>query len=167
MDMDGDMRRADKKVTDETWIANVLREGQVIHLALAARDREPYVVPMGYGYDGAAIYLHGARKGLKNDIIASNPMVSFNVIVGIELERGELGADFSMKYRSVTGFGEIREITDLDAKNAALQVLMRQYDGPHADLTEANKDSVWVARIDIKSMTGKVSGYPRPIPNPG
>jgi nitroimidazol reductase NimA-like FMN-containing flavoprotein (pyridoxamine 5'-phosphate oxidase superfamily) len=160
--MEREMRRTDKKVADEGWISDVLREGQVIYLALASRDGEPYVVPMGYGYDGRAIYLHGARKGLKNDIVASSPKVSFNVTVGVELERGGLGADFSMKYRSVTGFGEIREITDLDGKNAALEALMRQYDGPHADLTERNKDSVWVARIDIKSVTGKVSGYPQP-----
>ncbi|MDR3355207.1 MAG: pyridoxamine 5'-phosphate oxidase family protein [Synergistaceae bacterium] len=162
MGLDREMRRADKKVSDDAWIADVLRAGQVIHLALATRCGEPYVVPMGYGYDGAAIYLHGARHGLKCDIIADNPKVSFNVTAGVELERSELGADFSMKYKSVTGFGEVTEITDLDGKNAALGVLMRQYDGPHSDLTEANKDSIWVARIDIMSVTGKISGYPKP-----
>ncbi|MDR1481777.1 MAG: pyridoxamine 5'-phosphate oxidase family protein [Synergistaceae bacterium] len=156
------MRRTDKRVSDEGWIADVLRAGQVIYIALASCDGEPYVVPMGYGYDGGTIYLHGARTGLKRDMIASNRRVSFNVAIGIEVERGELGSGFSMKYKSVTGFGEVREITDLDDKNAALAVLMRQYDGPHTDLTETNKDSVWVARIDVKSMTGKISGYPKP-----
>ncbi|MDR1885726.1 MAG: pyridoxamine 5'-phosphate oxidase family protein [Synergistaceae bacterium] len=156
------MRRADKRVDDGAWIADVLRSGQVIYLGLVTPEGDPYVVPMGYGYGDGAIFLHGANRGMKNDIIASNPRVSFNVAVGVELERGELGEDFSMKYRSVTGFGEIREITELGEKNAALAVLMRQYSGPHRDLTERNKDSVWVARIDIGRMTGKASGYPKP-----
>jgi nitroimidazol reductase NimA-like FMN-containing flavoprotein (pyridoxamine 5'-phosphate oxidase superfamily) len=161
MRTDREMRRADKMVTDEGWIGRVLREGQVIYLALATSEGEPYVVPMGYGYDGAAIYLHGAAKGLKNDITASNPRVSFNVAVGVELIRSETGSEFSMRYRSVTGFGRISEITDLAEKNAALAVLMRQYDGPHTDLTEANTGAVWVARIDVERISGKVSGYPK------
>jgi hypothetical protein len=39
---------------------------------------------------------------------------------------------------------------------------MRQYGGPHEDLTEKNADSVWVAKISIREMKGKSSGYPMP-----
>jgi nitroimidazol reductase NimA-like FMN-containing flavoprotein (pyridoxamine 5'-phosphate oxidase superfamily) len=62
----------------------------------------------------------------------------------------------------VTGFGTIREITDIGRKNRALAALMRQYEGPHDDITERNSASVWVAEIEIREMTGKVSGYPKP-----
>ena len=44
------MRKKDKLVTDREWIEGGLREGQVINIALAASDGEPYVLPMGYGY---------------------------------------------------------------------------------------------------------------------
>jgi nitroimidazol reductase NimA-like FMN-containing flavoprotein (pyridoxamine 5'-phosphate oxidase superfamily) len=156
------MRRKDKLVTDRDWIEDVLREGQVINIALAALDGEPYALPTGYGYEDGAIYIHGAAKGYKNDLVSQNPRVSFNVAVGVELERGEKGRDYTNKYRSVTGFGTIREITDLAEKNRALAILMRQYGGPHEDIAGEYSKSVWVAKIDILEMTGKVSGYPKP-----
>ncbi|MDR3279600.1 MAG: pyridoxamine 5'-phosphate oxidase family protein [Synergistaceae bacterium] len=155
-------RRKDKLVTDRGWIEEVLSEGRVVCLALASLDGDPYVLPIGYGYDDGVIYLHGAAKGLKNDLMAANPRVSFNVSVGVELMRDDAGEKFSNKYRSVTGFGTIEEITDLDGKNRALAILMRQYKGPHTDITEERSKSVWVARIAIREMTGKISGYPKP-----
>jgi hypothetical protein len=56
----------------------------------------------------------------------------------------------------------IEEITDLEGKNKALAILMRQYKGPHTDISEERSKSVWVARIVIKEMSGKISGYPKP-----
>jgi nitroimidazol reductase NimA-like FMN-containing flavoprotein (pyridoxamine 5'-phosphate oxidase superfamily) len=158
---DRKMRRRDKQVTDAGWIEGILRTGSVVYLGLASPDGDPYVVPVGYGYEDGVIYLHGAKDGMKNDLIAANPRVSFNVSLGVELALNDPGSNSSMKYRSVTGFGDVREITSLAGKNAALRVLMRQYGGSHADLTEADVNSVWVARIDIRSTTGKVSGYPK------
>jgi nitroimidazol reductase NimA-like FMN-containing flavoprotein (pyridoxamine 5'-phosphate oxidase superfamily) len=157
-----EMRRKDRLVIDRAWIDEALRDGQVINIALASPGGDPYALPMGYGYGDGVIYIHGASKGLKNDIIAINSRVSFNVTVGVDLIRDQAGAKFSNKYRSVTGFGEIEEITELDEKNRALSVLMKQYKGPHDDITEERSKSVWVAKIVIKKITGKVSGYPKP-----
>jgi len=153
-----EMRNKKKLVTDRTWMEEALREGQMICLALASPEGDPYVLPIGYGYEDGVIYIHGAAKGLKNDMIAANPRASFNVTLGAEVIRDAVGANFSSKYRSVTGFGEINEITDLAEKNRALAILMRQYDGPHEDLDEAGAKAVWVAKLVISEMTGKVSG---------
>ncbi|MDR1916780.1 MAG: pyridoxamine 5'-phosphate oxidase family protein [Synergistaceae bacterium] len=156
---DREMRRHDKRVQDKAWMEDVIRRGRVISIALCSLGGEPYVVPMGYGYEDGVIYLHGAGSGLKNDLIAENPRVSFNVYVDAELFRHEIGSKFSMKYRSVTGFGDISEIMELSLKNYALAMIMRQYDGPHDDLTEENHSRVWVGKIDIREMSGKESGY--------
>lgn len=159
------MRRKNKEVTDFKWMEGILRKGQVIYLGLASPGGEPYVVPMGYGYGDGAIYIHGARTGLKNELIAANPRVSFNVSLDIELVSDAVGSEFSMKYKSVSGFGSARGLTGLDEKNRALQIIMNQYDGPHTDLTEKNENSVWVVRIEIEHMSGKISGYPKPGEN--
>jgi nitroimidazol reductase NimA-like FMN-containing flavoprotein (pyridoxamine 5'-phosphate oxidase superfamily) len=156
------MRKKDKLVTDREWIEGVLKEGQVISIALAAPDGEPYALPMGYGYEDGAIYVHGAVRGYKNDLVSQNPKVSFNVTIGAEVVRNERGREFTQRYRSVTGFGTIHEITDLAEKNRALAALMRQYDAPHEDITEQYSKAVWVAKIDIREITGKMSGYPKP-----
>jgi nitroimidazol reductase NimA-like FMN-containing flavoprotein (pyridoxamine 5'-phosphate oxidase superfamily) len=161
------MRRKDKLVTDAEWMEDVLKEGMVAYVALASPDGDPYALPIGYGYEDGALYFHGAPKGLKNDMLAANPRASFNVSVGVELIRDAKGENFTNKYLSVTGFGEVEEITDLDGKNRALAILMRQYGGPHSDISAARASSVWVAKLVIKEMTGKISGYPKPRPKSG
>ena len=160
--MDRSMRRADKMVTDRGWIEEVLRSGEVIHIAFASADGLPYVVPFNYGYKDDAIYIHGASKGLKNDLVAANGRVAFNVAIDTEVIRSDRAEKFSMKYKSVSGWGSAVELHGLEEKNHALRVLMDQYEGPYGDLTDANVGSVWVLRVDITKMTGKVSGYPKP-----
>ena len=155
-----EMKRKDREVTDHKWIESVLNRGVILHLGLAGEDGQPYVVPLGYGYRDNVIYLHGAVQGRKNDLADANPKVCFQVTLDAELVPKETGAGFTMKYRSVTGFGRIRSLTDLNEKNTALQILMDHYNGPHQDLNETNHANVWVARIDIDSMTGKNNLYP-------
>ena len=154
-----EMRRKDKEVTDRSWMEGILRRGQVLYLGLAGEDGLPYVVPMGYGYEEGAIYIHGAPRGMKNDILAANPRACFQVTLDIELQPAELGSNFTMKYRSVTGFGRVQTLTGPAEKNMALKILMDHYRGPHADIKENHGETLWVARLDIESMTGKRSVY--------
>ena len=156
-----EMRRKDKEVTDRQWIENILKRGRMMHLGMIGTDGWPYVVPLGYGYMDNAIYMHGASEGRKNDILAVNPRVCFQVTLDTEVQPANVGAQFTMKYRSVTGFGTVHALTDTRERNAALKILMDHYDGPHTDYpvgSEMHK-KLWVARLDIKSMTGKKSVY--------
>ncbi|MDR3265226.1 MAG: pyridoxamine 5'-phosphate oxidase family protein, partial [Synergistaceae bacterium] len=131
-----EMRRKDREVTDREWMEEILKRGQVVHIGLADGDGQPYVVALGYGYRDGVIYLHGAPAGRKNDILAVNPRACFQVEVDVEVLRASTGVQFSMKYRSVAGFGRIQTLTDPAEKDGALKILMDQYDGPHDDLGE-------------------------------
>jgi nitroimidazol reductase NimA-like FMN-containing flavoprotein (pyridoxamine 5'-phosphate oxidase superfamily) len=134
---------------------NILNCGQVIHIAMTDADGGPYLVSMGYGFKDGAVFLHGAPQGKKNGILAASPGVCFHVAIDVSVLRAPTGVQFSMRYRSVTGFGRISTLTDPAEKNAALKILMDHYDGPHEDLDEKGLARVWVARLDIESMTGK------------
>ena len=153
-----EVRRKDKEVADPKWIEDILKRGKVLHLGLAGEDGWPYVVTMSYGYRNGAIYLHGAPVGKKNDILAVNPKVCFQVALDVDVAANEIAAKFSMKYRSVTGFGRLKTLTDSDERRKALNILMDQYEGPQVDVKDVN-DRVWVSRIDIENMTGKKSVY--------
>jgi nitroimidazol reductase NimA-like FMN-containing flavoprotein (pyridoxamine 5'-phosphate oxidase superfamily) len=157
-----EMRRKDKLVTDRAWMEQVLRDGWLASVALASPDGDPYVLPIGYGYEDGVLYRHGAASGMKNDMIAANPRASFNVCADVKLVRGAVGEDFTAQYRSVTGFGEMTAVTGTEEKNRALAVLMRQCGGPHEDISDKRAASVWVAKLVVHEMTGKVSGYPNP-----
>ena len=153
------VRRKDKEVTDPKWMEDILKRGQVLHMGLAVEDGWPYLVTMSYAYRDGAIYMHGAPVGKKNEILAVNPRVCFQVALDIEVARAEVASKFSMKFRSVTGFGVVRTLTDPDERREALNILMDHFAGPHVELKDVH-DRVWVARIDIEYMTGKRSVYP-------
>lgn len=66
------MRRSDKEINDRAAINDVVRGCRVCHLGLAVDD-EPYVVPISFGYDGATVFFHTAKRGRKIDMITANP----------------------------------------------------------------------------------------------
>ena len=153
-----EVRRKDKEVTDQTWIENILKRGQVLYLGLSGEDGWPYVVTMSYAYRNGAVYLHGAPVGKKNDILSVNPKVCFQVALDVDVAPAETAAKYSMKYRSVTCFGRLVTLTEPNDRLEALNILMDHYKGPRTEEKDVNS-KVWVARIDIESMTGKRSVY--------
>jgi len=157
-----EMRLKKKEVTDRKWMEDILKRGRYMHLGMADAAGSPYVVPIGYGYGDGAIYIHGASEGRKNDILAVNPRVCFQVTLDAEVVPNDVGSNFTMKYRSVTGFGTVHRLTDQRERNAALKILMDHYGGPHMDIPEDSdmNKKLWVARLDIEYMTGKKSVYP-------
>ena len=72
------MIRAEKEIKDCSEIDGVIRECRVCRVAFA-RDGEPYLVPLSFGYDGEALYFHTAPKGKKIDCIDANPRVCFEL----------------------------------------------------------------------------------------
>lgn len=155
-----EMRRKDKLVEDRAWMEQVLEEAAYLELAMTDEEGWPYVVPLGFGYEDGKIYLHGAAAGHKNDALAKNPRACFQICLDAEVLPDEVGSEFSMAYRSLTGWGEVEVLTGLTEKNEALAVIMKHYNGPHTPLTEENAPRVWVARLDIRHMTGKQSPAP-------
>ena len=70
------MRRKDKEITDREVIDSIINESTFCRLALSQDDR-PYIVPLTFGYDGTALYFHGALAGKKIDILRKNINVCF------------------------------------------------------------------------------------------
>lgn len=154
------MRRSDKEVTDRGWMEEVLLMADVLELGMIDPEGKPYIVPLNFGYEDGVIYLHGATVGKKTDALNVNPYVCFQVFTDTEVIRDENDwAEFSMKYKSVTGFGTVTALEGREAKNKALAIIMKHYDGPVGDLGDGHAH-VWVARLDIESMTGKRSPAP-------
>jgi nitroimidazol reductase NimA-like FMN-containing flavoprotein (pyridoxamine 5'-phosphate oxidase superfamily) len=159
--MGNKVRRDDKEVKDPRGLQEILRKSLVCHLSMVD-DGKPYLVSMNYGFRDNSIYLHAALEGRKIDILRKNPDVCFQVYNGNRLTTGpDACGDWTMKYRSVTGFGKASLIENDEEKIAPLQIIMDQYTtkGPF-EFTPARVAETMVIRIDIDEMTGKISGYP-------
>ena len=76
------MTRREREITDRQEILSILDRSKITHIGLVDGD-EPYVVPLNYGYtmeeDQLTLYLHGALKGRKIDVMRKNPKVFFEM----------------------------------------------------------------------------------------
>ena len=123
--------------------------------------KEPYVVPMNYGYADNVIYMHSALEGRKVDVLRANNRVCFEIETGTELLKKDQPCSWGMRFKTVIGYGTVTELDDPEAKHAGLSLIMGQYsDREDWQFPEAAMAKVLVLRLDIESMTGKKSGQP-------
>jgi len=152
------MIRRDREITDEREIEAIIRKATICRLALSDNGI-PYVVPLNFGYKDKSIYFHSAPKGKKLDIIRRNNEVCFELDVDHELVRADVPCKWGMKYRSVIGFGKAFLVEDFEEKIMALNTIMQHYWDNSHEFPETRVDEVAIIRVDIRSMTGKQSGY--------
>ncbi len=152
------MRRTDKALTAIKSIEEIITSSTVCRLALSLDDT-PYVVPMSFGYAAETIYFHSAREGKKIDIIKKNNKVCFEFDIDHEIVKSEKACKWSMKFRSVIGFGKASFIDNMEEKQHALNIIMQNYTDKTFQFPEKNLENTLVIKIDIDHMVGKQSGY--------
>jgi uncharacterized protein len=148
------MRRKDREITDRTEIEAILKEAMVCRIGLADGG-EPYVVPVCFGYEDGAVYVHSAPEGKKITMLEKNPRCCFEVDICDQVIRGEKPCSWGMRYRSVIGFGRAAILTDPEDKQHGLGCIMHHYGGSIHEFSERDLAAVTVIRIPIESMTGK------------
>ena len=155
--------RRELEVTDAVEIKNILDKSKVVHIAMVD-DGEPYMVPMNYGYtmvDGKlSLYVHGATKGRKLDVMKANPNVFVELDCDIEPFEGEVACQYGMAYASLMGKGKATIIEDSREKEEALSILMKTQTGKDFTFNEKLVSIVAVIRIDIEEYTAKKREVP-------
>ncbi len=157
------MTRREREVTDTNKILEILDKAKVLHLGLVDGD-EAYVVPMNYGYvyenDKLTLYLHGARRGRKLDLIRQNPKVFFEMDCDIVPFEGDVACKYGITYSSIMGRGLAEIVEDPEEKMKALSVLMKTQTGKDFEFNEKLVSVVAVIRINVSEFTAKC----RPAP---
>lgn len=151
--MDDTMRRKDRHLSAQA--ANeILEKGAVCHLALVGQG-EPYVVTLNYGYRDSILYFHCARAGKKLELLEQNSRVCFTVVEHGPVLPAEIACDFTMKFRSVVGYGSARIIAGYEEKSAALGIIMAQYAPGEFEFRETMLAATTVFAVDVASMSAK------------
>lgn len=152
------MTRREREVTDINKILEILDKSKVVRLGLVDGD-EAYVVPMNYGYtyenEKLTLYLHGARRGRKLDLMRANPKVFFEMDCDIVPFEGEVACKYGITYSSIMGRGLAEIVEDPEEKMKALSVLMKTQTGKDFEFNEKLVGVVAVIRIDVKEFTAK------------
>lgn len=110
------MRRADREITDFGKIVDITERSDVIRLGLSG-EVYPYVVPLSFGYEvrdrKISLYFHGAKEGLKHDLIAKNNRVY--VEADIFRNYAKTAQSVTAEYESFIGFGTVCEVCGQEA----------------------------------------------------
>lgn len=158
------MTRRERQVTDMNEIIRILDTAKVLHLGLVDGD-EPYVVPMNYGYimenEKLTIYLHGAPRGRKIDLIRKNPKIFFEADCDITPFEGDVACRYGITYSSIMGKGTATIIEDIDEKREALTFLMKTQTDKDFVFDEKIVSIVSVIKLDISEYTAKHRPMPK------
>ncbi|KXK52902.1 MAG: pyridoxamine 5'-phosphate oxidase family protein [Chloroflexi bacterium] len=158
------VRRRDRAVEDDAWIAEFLQRAAVGAMATVSGD-QPFINTNLFVYDAEhdCIYIHTAKAGrTRSNLEQSEPVkVCFSVMEMGRLLPADEALEFSVEYAGVSVFGTGRVIEDDAEATDALQLLLDKY-APHLIPAEDYRPPVveelrrtTVMRIDIESWSGK------------
>ncbi len=150
--------RREREVTDMDEIIGILDRAKIVHVGMIDGNI-PYVVPMNYGYimenNQLTLYLHGATKGRKLDIIKNNPNVFIEIDTDIVPFEGKHACQYGLCYSSVMGEGVAELVYDIEEKKQGLSILMKTQTGKDFEFTEKMVSVVSVIRIKVSEFTAK------------
>jgi len=149
-------------VRDDAWIRDLLRRGQVAHIA-TRWDDQPFVTPTNYYYDedSRRLIFHSNIAGRLRANIERHPRIAAEVSeIGRALP-SNIAFEFSQQYRSVMVFGEARVIQDMTEQRDLMHALIAKY-FPAMELgkdyrpaTELELKRTSVYGLHIESWSGK------------
>ena len=151
------MRRKEKEIKDRTEIEAIINTSQVCRVAMSKND-QPYLVPLSFGFDGSAVYVHTAREGKKIEFFEANQRVCVEFESHVQIRPDDKQAcKWSVAYESVIGDGTLQELTEPRDIQYGLNQIMRHYSGKDWDIDPraAGKTRVW--KIVLVSLSGKRS----------
>lgn len=150
------MRRSDKAVTEQSAIEKILRTGTICQLAFSA-DPVPYIATVNYGYHNGTLYFHSAREGRKIELIRKNHQAAFTVALDLGLIKGENACDWSVRFQSVVGHGQVSLLESPEEKRQGLDLFMAHYSGEDFSYPDKMIQATAVFKLVISEMTVKQS----------
>lgn len=152
------MRRTDREVNDKNTIEEIIGKADVVRIGLFD-GKEPYIVPLNFGYEEPYFYMHCANEGRKIDIIQGNPKCCFELECDHNLVKAPQACGWSMEFKSVMGTGLIEIVSDAEEKTKGLTVLMNHYNPEKLSMPyDFSKlfDKTTILRLKVESMSCKV-----------
>lgn len=150
------MRKSERKIEDPTIIQKILTDSVICRVAMFDNEY-PYIVPLNYGYKDNALYIHCAQEGKKIDLIKRNNKVCFEIEDSYKIVESEVSCEWTTKYRSLIGTGEVEILTDFDEKKKGLDIIMNQHGKMENAYSDKLVDRVFILKLNINSISGKQS----------
>jgi nitroimidazol reductase NimA-like FMN-containing flavoprotein (pyridoxamine 5'-phosphate oxidase superfamily) len=153
---EGKMRRKDKEITEQKALYDIMNKALVCRLGVSYEGMA-YIIPMSFGYSDRVLYFHSGPEGRKLMILRENPKACFEVEIDTQVIPSKQGCNWTMRYQSIIGFGEVEFIEELEGKREAMKIIMQQYSDEVKLIEDAALSGVTLFKLIISTMTGKKS----------
>lgn len=156
------VRRADRAVEDQDWIAGFLKQAAIGYLA-TVHDGQPFINSNLFVYDAEnhCIFMHTARVGRTQANVTEEERVCFTTSEMGRLLPAPEALEFSVEYSGVVVFGRAQILQEREEQRRGLQMLMDKY-FPHLmpgkdyrPIVDEELVRTTVYRIDIDAWSGK------------
>ena len=153
------MRRKDREVIDSTKIRTIIDNCHCCRLGFNDNG-EVYIVPMSFGYtyenDKYTFYFHGAQEGRKVELMKRSPNVGFEMDTNYHLNEGDVACEYSARFQSIIGNGNISIVTSLDEKREGLRIVMEHNTEKHDwEFPAEMLNAVGVYKLEVTNMACK------------
>jgi hypothetical protein len=161
------MRRADKEIASFEEIVEVIGRCDVIRAGFFD-GQYPYIVPLSFGYavknGKLTFYFHGAKEGLKHDLIAKCGSVCVEGDIFYRYTR--LARTVTVEYESFIARGKASEIRGQEAV-FGIERILRHCGYPRFSAEKCVAlDVTRVYKIEVESITGKRNLLPQAASKP-
>jgi len=151
------MRRNEKEIIEKDELLQIIKGGKFATISMA-KNNEPYLVTLTYGYDliKDALYFHCAKEGLKMDFLKHNSR-----ICGTIIEDGGYSDGCTQIFRSVVFRGNMVVVDEIEEKKYGFDVMINHLEVDKRVVKDKflNNDSAYIKpailRLDISHITGK------------
>jgi nitroimidazol reductase NimA-like FMN-containing flavoprotein (pyridoxamine 5'-phosphate oxidase superfamily) len=162
--MNNQIRQKLRECHDQQKINTFLQDARIGFLGLSDQNH-PYVIPVNYVWDDNYVYFHGSAEGRKNNVMESNPNVSFTVCEELGTIANPVPARVDTAYFSVFIVGKVEVVESIEEATEVLQLLLHKYvpDYYQAPLAQKHVETyrsslgspVGVFKIKITDLTAK------------
>jgi nitroimidazol reductase NimA-like FMN-containing flavoprotein (pyridoxamine 5'-phosphate oxidase superfamily) len=157
-----EVRRKDRAIDDDAWIAAFLHRAPMAHLA-TVHDGQPFIHSNLFAYDETAhaVYMHTAPVGRTRSNVEANERACVSVSDMGRLLPADEALMMSVEYAGVAIFGRARVLTDDAEREHGLRLILDKY-FPHLAygddyraITPEELARTTVYRIEIETWSGK------------
>ncbi len=157
-----DVRRRDRAIEDDAWIAAMLHRAPMGALATVS-DGQPFINSNLFVFDEAAnaIYMHTAQAGRTRSNVEGDRRCCFSISEMGRLLPADTALGMSVEYAGVTVFGTIAIVESAEEQERALYLLLAKYFGhlrpgdDYARIVPEELARTTVYRIAIDEWSGK------------
>jgi len=155
-------QRLPEYARDEGWMRTFLRKAQVAHIA-TQWDDQPFITPTTFWFDEAnhRILFHSNLSGRVRANAERHPKVCLEASEMGRLLPSNIALEFSLQYRSVLVFGNVRVLEAEEEKRDALTGLLDKYfpgmkaGREYRPVTDKELKRTSVYELKIESWSGK------------